>query len=94
MVCDRCASGALEQAVRRIDDDAARRDVDLGHGGVIERHQFGFAAGAWTHLYQIAGAEIMDGHDGAERGAGAIDDRKADQVGVVELVGRFGAPSG
>ena len=52
----------------------------------VERHQFGAAAGLRPHFDQIAGAEIVDRDDGAESFAGAVDGRKADQIGMIELV--------
>ena len=56
--------------------------------------QFGLAAAVGAHLDQIAGAEIVDGEHGAELFAGAIDNRKPDQIGVIELVGFDELPAG
>src|SRR5580704_13234266 len=72
---------------RKLDDKPAGCEIDLRHGCRIERQQFGFAAGVRPHLDQIAGAEIVDGNDGAKALAGAVDDGEPDEVGVIKLVG-------
>src|SRR3984957_2456156 len=71
---------------RELDDEPSRREIDLRHGGVVERHQFGLVAGVKPQLDQIAGAEIMDRDHGAELPPRAVDDSEPDEIGVIELV--------
>ena len=78
----RCLRSSLQQS----DHDPSRGNIHRRHVGLIERHQFRIAAGVGPHLDQIAGAEIVDRDHRAERFAGAVDDSKANQVGVVKLV--------
>src|SRR5579863_5144970 len=79
----------LSHKGRGIDHDPSHREIDCRHVDDVERYQFSFAAGVGPHLDEIAGAEIVHGDDAAERPAGAIDDAKPDQVGVIELVRRI-----
>src|ERR1700733_8107627 len=72
---------------RKLDDKPAGCEIDLRHGCRIERQQFRFATGVRPHLDQIAGAEIVDGNDGAKTLAGAVDDGEPDEIGVIEFVG-------
>src|SRR5580693_295953 len=76
----------LSREGRRLNHDPPSRDIDTWNITFIERDQFGLAAGRKPHLDQIASAEIMHGENGAERFAGLVDDRKPDQIGVIELV--------
>ena len=76
-----------------IHDDPSAGDIDLRHRGVGERQHHGRAALRRLDLDQVAGAEIMDRDHGAERTAVRVDRRKADQVGVIELVAASGSGS-
>src|ERR1700752_2129786 len=71
--------------LRQFDHDAAAGDVDSRHHGICERQQHGRAL--WRcDLYDVAGAEIMDGDDAADRLVCGIHRGEPDQVGVVVLV--------
>src|ERR1700733_1977182 len=74
---------------RRHDDDLACGNVDRRHVGLVERQQFRFVAGFRVHFDQIAGAEIVDGDDGAEFLPGAVDDGQPDEIGMIEFVRLF-----
>jgi len=71
--------------LRQLDDDAATREIDRWHHGIGERQQHGRALGR-RDLDDIAGAEIMDGDDAAERLIGGAHGREPDQIGVVIFV--------
>ena len=72
---------------RRHKHDAPGCDVDLGSNRCGERQQQRLAARG-RDLQEIAGAEIVDRDDGAERIAVAVLRREADQVGVIVFVRR------
>src|SRR5579863_5703506 len=52
---------------RQFDDQTSGREIDVGHGQGIEWKELRRFAYRPPHLDQIAGAEIVDGDDGAER---------------------------
>src|SRR5262245_20548903 len=66
--------------------DTSARDVDFRYERIGKREHDRVAAGGRPQLQDIAGAEIMDRHHGADRDAGRGHGGEPDQVGVVELV--------
>ena len=75
-------AGVLRHA-RQHDDDVLRGDIDFRHDRIGERQQQRLAALRGGDFDQVAGAEIMQRGDGAERDAFRRDGGKPDQVGVV-----------
>ena len=75
--------------LRQFDHHAAAGEIDRRHHRIGERQQHGRALRR-RDLDDVAGAEIMDRDDAAERLVRGIDRGKPDQIGVVifVLVGR------
>ena len=73
-------------APRADEGEAAALDIDLRHDIAREGNEHGRAAARGLHLDQIAGAEILDGDDGADGLALPIDRGEPDQLGVVPLL--------
>src|SRR6187397_2662989 len=65
--------------------DAAGRKVDRRHHGIGERQQHRRAL-RWCDLDDVAGAEIMDRGDAAERFVCSIHRGEPDQIGMVIFV--------
>ena len=77
----------LKAPLAACDDDPSGGDIDDRHGRRVERQHLRRPARGVAHFDEIAGAEIVDGDHGAKRVAGGVDHGKADQIGVVKLVG-------
>src|SRR5579863_7653620 len=74
---------------RGFDNQTPRREIDVKHSHGIERKELCRRVFRRLHLDQVACAEIMHGDHGAELPAGAIDNGKTDQIGMIILVGLF-----
>src|SRR4029453_303054 len=76
----------LEQTFGRDEGEAPAFDIDLRHGVAGEGHEHRRAAAYRLHFKKVAGAEILNGDDFAERRAVSAHSCEPDQVCVIPLL--------